>query len=155
MPPPPSKKSCWVCLQPVDAKADSCPTCSQPTIKRCDGHGGRVKLHHEVKIIREQVRGNVPNKKKPDYLLCPQCGFDSLVSRSHLGVAESIAVKLLKDDQSDQASRLAKEIKEARKQAIPAFEKAQQEIAVLERIPLLLGQKKYFSCFILDLFEIK
>jgi tetratricopeptide (TPR) repeat protein len=60
-----------------------------------------------------------------------------------LDVAESVAVRLLKEDQSDQASKLAKEIKDGRKQAIPAFEKALQEKAVLEKIPLLLGQKKY------------
>ena len=145
MPPPPSKKSCWVCLQPVDEKVDSCAICKQPTVAPCLQHGGRVKLHHEVKKIRDQARGGIPNEKEPDWLFCPMCGDEMLVERSHLDVAESIAVKLLKEDQSDQASRLAKEIKEARKQAIPAFEKAQQEIAVLERIPLLLGQKKYLD----------
>ena len=151
MPVPPIKKSCWVCLQPVDPKADKCPTCGQPTAAVCLNCGKRVKLHHEERKILSQVHGQVHNENDPDYLIHLVCGFEQLIKKSHLNVADKIAAKLLVKGDYNAADKLAREIKEGRKQTTPNYDreleeyrkKELQQKILLKEIPPLLDKNNY------------
>ena len=121
--------------------------CGKPTEVVCAKHGGKIKLHHETVKIRDQVRGKIPNPKFPEFLRCGKCGFNQLIERSHLEVAEEVAVRLLKQGKREEADTLAKEIKQERKQKTPKYDQAQKEAEILtillEKIPLLEAAGKY------------